>query len=101
MAPLVLCHEESKMDTPYHRLSLPVLREHFPSTAHYRRPWKVQEEMLEFVAGEVQKAKVSKTETLTLIVESGTGTGKTAVEYTIPRAVETKDGKTLFLITPN
>ncbi|HXK31523.1 MAG TPA: DEAD/DEAH box helicase family protein, partial [Candidatus Paceibacterota bacterium] len=89
------------MDPTYHRLSLPVLREHFPSTAHYRRPWKVQEEMLAFVAGEITKAKVAGDEALTTIIESGTGTGKTAVEYTLLRAAEAKGGKTLFLITPN
>lgn len=89
------------MGTLYHRLSLPLLRGHFPSTAKYRRPWKVQEEMLAFVAGEVAKAKANDAETTTLIIESGTGTGKTAVEYTIPRAMESLGAKSLYVITPN
>lgn len=90
------------MDTPhYHRLSLPVLMEHFPSTTKYRRPWKVQEEMLGFVASEVKKAKANGAGETTLIIESGTGTGKTAVEYAILKAMESCGGKTLYLITPN
>lgn len=89
------------MDTHHHRLSLPVLREHFPSTAKYRRPWKVQEDMLAFVASEAKKAKANNAPVTTLILESGTGTGKTAVEYTILRALQALGGKSLYLVTPN
>jgi Rad3-related DNA helicase len=57
--------------------------------------------MLEFVAREIGKAKVAGSAVTTLLVESGTGSGKTAIEYAIPKAVESCGGKTLFLITPN
>jgi Rad3-related DNA helicase len=84
--------------SPHHRLSLPILEEHFPRTAKYRRPWEVQTKILQFVADESKK---SDKEPTNLIIESGTGTGKTAVEYTIPKAIGALGGKTNFVITPN
>lgn len=75
-----------------------MLEEHFPRTAKYRRPWAVQTEIMKFIAEEAGR---SSKEPTNLIVESGTGTGKTAVEYAIPRAIEALGGKTLFIITPN
>lgn len=78
------------MEHPQH-LGLPVLQAHFPRGGKYRHgPWKSQEEILGFIA----KNGAS-------IIESPTGTGKTAVEYAILRAAQEREGGPLFLVTPN
>lgn len=78
-------------------LSLPVLQAHFPRMGKYRSVWKGQQEMLEFVA-----------ENGSAIIESPTGSGKTAVEYAILKAAESGGGPStalgtgpLFFVTPN
>lgn len=72
-------------------LSLPVLQANFPSSGKYRNgPWRKQETIMEFVARNGAT-----------IIESPTGSGKTAVEYTILKAAQSKGAETLFLITPN
>jgi len=72
-------------------LSLPVLQANFPCGGKYRNgPWKKQETIMQFVANNGAG-----------IIESPTGSGKTAVEYTILKAAQSEGRKTLFLITPN
>lgn len=72
-------------------LSLSELQTSFPTSGKYHNgPWKSQEEILDFVA------KHSS-----CIVQSPTGTGKTAVEYAILKAAQNRGDRSLFLITPN
>ncbi len=72
-------------------LSLSELQASFPTSGKYRNgPWQSQEQILEFVS---QRG--------TCIVESPTGTGKTAVEYAILKAAQNRGDRSLFLITPN
>ncbi len=70
-------------------ISLPVLKTHFPSTAVYREPRVVQNDMLEFYA-----------EHGSAIIEAPTGTGKTAVEFAIANYMRTQTDGTVFIITP-
>src|SRR3989344_1323478 len=72
------------------RISLPVLREHFPKLGKYRSVWNDQEEMMQFVA------KHSSA-----IIESPTGSGKTAVQLAIAKGAESEGHKPVFLIVPN
>ena len=72
------------------KISLPVLREHFPRLGKYRSVWKDQEKMMEFVA-----------EHGSAIIESPTGSGKTAVQFAIAKAAENEGHKPVFLIVPN
>lgn len=76
---------------PQH-LSLPVLQAYFPTSGKYHNgPWKGQSDIMEFVAAKDGRA----------IVESPTGTGKTAVEYAILKAAESLGISPCFLITLN
>ena len=74
-----------------HRISLPVLQANFPTTGKFKNgPWKGQEEIMSFIAGNGAS-----------IIESPTGTGKTAVEYAFLKASELRGAKLCFLIAPN
>lgn len=72
------------------KISLPVLREHFPRLGKYRGVWQDQEEMMKFVA-----------ENGSAVIESPTGSGKTAVQYAVVKAAESERHKPVFLIVPN
>ena len=72
------------------RISLPVLEANFPRIGKYRSVWVDQRKMLEFIA-----------QNGSAIIESSTGTGKTAVEYAITKAAESEGRKPVFLIVPN
>lgn len=81
------------MDSRKHQkhLILSDWQAHFPRSEKYHHgPWKSQEEILEFVA-----------KNGSVIIESPTGTGKTAVEYTILKTSQSKEKGPFFLITPN
>lgn len=78
------------MHHPKH-LSLRELQANFPRSGKFRNgPWSGQEKMLEFVATRGSAA-----------IESPTGSGKTAVEYTVLKAAERKLSGSLFWIAPN
>lgn len=72
-------------------LGLSELQASFPRFGKYRHgPWKSQEEIMQFVAREGSA-----------VIESPTGTGKTAVEYAILKAAQKKMKGPFFLVTPN
>ena len=65
--------------------------DHFPVTGKFRNgPWKSQELIM---------ARID--EKGSLIIESGTGTGKTPVEYAVAKAAEAAGRKRIFIITVN
>ncbi|MDD5569447.1 MAG: DEAD/DEAH box helicase family protein, partial [Candidatus Pacebacteria bacterium] len=73
-------------------LSLPVLQACFPRNGKYKNgPWKSQGQIMEFVAEHPG----------TVIIESPTGSGKTAVEYAIIAASRKSEKGPAFLVTPN
>lgn len=72
------------------KLSLPVLQANFPRMGKYRSVWKDQGEIMEFVA-----------ENGSALIESPTGSGKTAIQYAITKAAESEGRKPVFLIVPN
>lgn len=71
-------------------LKLSLLEETFPTNALRRAPWASQREMFRIVS-----------ENGSVTIESPTGSGKTAVEYTVLKAADLKRKQPLFLITPN
>ena len=72
-------------------LSLAEIQASFPTSGKYKNgPWKGQREIMEFVA-----------QNGSCVIESPTGTGKTAVEYAILKAAQNRGCKSLFYITPN
>ncbi|MEK7621747.1 MAG: DEAD/DEAH box helicase [Patescibacteria group bacterium] len=72
------------------KLSLPVLQANFPRMGKYRSVWKEQEQSMAFVA-----------ENGSALVESPTGSGKTAIQYAITQAAQNEGRKPVFLIVPN
>ncbi len=77
------------MQRPEH-LSFAFLEAHFPKTERYPRMWAGQREALQIVS-----------DNGSVTIESPTGTGKTAVEYTILKATASKHRQPLFFITHN
>ncbi len=72
-------------------LSLQLLQTSFPQGGKYANgPWKGQRDMLAHVA-----------EHGSVIIESPTGSGKTAVEIAILQAATSGGNQTVFLVTPN
>ena len=71
-------------------ISLPVLMDSFPRTAHYRAPRKAQESILQFVS-----------QHSSALIQGPTGVGKSAVEYAVAQAAAKEFDGTSFIITPN
>ncbi len=74
--------------TSNRRVPLEQLHTHFPTSAKIRKPWEAQEQMMAHIA------KYGS-----CLIESGTGTGKTAVELAAAQAISLH-GR-VFLVFPN
>lgn len=76
---------------PQKPLTLADLQAHFPTSGKFHNgPWVGQTQIMEFVASHGSA-----------IVESPTGSGKTAVEYAVAQAAAQKMGGPVYIITPN
>src|SRR5688572_3509323 len=65
--------------------------DHFPRTGKFRNgPWKSQELSMAFID-----------ERGSTIIEAGTGTGKTAVEYAVAKAAEAAGRTRIFIVSVN